>query len=48
MAAARKPFYRILYVQVLVAIVLGVAVGVAFPAVATNPWTKALVTDSSD
>ena len=42
MAAARKPFYRILYVQVLVAIVLGVAVGVAFPAVATNPWTKAL------
>ena len=42
MAAARRPFYRILYVQVLVAIVLGVAVGVAFPAVATNPWTKAL------
>ncbi len=42
MAAARKPFYRILYVQVLTAIVLGVAVGVAFPAVATNPWTKAL------
>ena len=42
MAPARKPFYRILYVQVLAAILLGIAVGAAFPAVATNPWTKAL------
>ena len=42
MAPARKPFYRILYVQVLAAILLGIAVGAAFPEVATNPWTKAL------
>ena len=42
MASPRKPFYRILYVQVLAAIVLGVAVGSLFPAVATSPWTKAL------
>ena len=42
MAPVRKPFYRILYVQVLAAILLGIAVGAAVPAVATNPWTKAL------
>src|SRR5436190_128770 len=38
----RKPFYKILYVQVLIAIVLGALVGWLFPGVATNPWVKAL------
>jgi len=38
----RKPFYRVLYVQVLVAIVLGAIVGWLFPAFATNDWIKAL------
>ena len=41
-AAAPKPFYRILYVQVLLAIALGVIVGWQFPHVATNDWVKAL------
>ena len=41
-AAARTPFYRILYVQVLAAIVLGVLVGWLWPHVATNDWIKAL------
>lgn len=40
--AAKKPFYRQLYFQVLVAIVLGVVVGVGFPDVATTPGVKAL------
>ncbi|HEV7868174.1 MAG TPA: dicarboxylate/amino acid:cation symporter [Chthoniobacteraceae bacterium] len=31
-APRRRPWYQILYVQVLVAVVLGIAVGVAFPA----------------
>jgi aerobic C4-dicarboxylate transport protein len=38
----RRPFYRILYVQVLAAIVLGVLVGWLWPHVATNDWVKAL------
>jgi aerobic C4-dicarboxylate transport protein len=38
----RRPFYSILYVQVLIAIVLGVVVGVLWPQVATNDWIKAL------
>jgi len=38
----RKPFYRILYVQVLFAIVLGVLVGWLWPHLATNDWIKAL------
>jgi aerobic C4-dicarboxylate transport protein len=38
----RRPLYSILYVQVLVAIVLGVVVGVLWPQVATNDWIKAL------
>jgi len=41
-ASARKPFYRVLYVQVLFAIVLGGLVGWLFPALATNDWIKAL------
>ena len=38
----KKPFYRVLYVQVLFAIVLGAVVGWLFPAFATNDWIKAL------
>jgi aerobic C4-dicarboxylate transport protein len=37
-----KPWYRILYVQVLIAIVLGVVVGWLWPGLATNDWIKAL------
>jgi len=37
-----KPWYTILYVQVLFAIVLGVIVGWLWPAFATNDWIKAL------
>ena len=39
---ARKPWYKILYIQVLVAIVLGVLVGWLFPDLAKNDWIKAL------
>ena len=38
----RKPFYRVLYVQVLIAIVLGVVVGLLAPHIAVQPWMKAL------
>ncbi len=38
----KKPWYRILYVQVLIAIVIGVVVGWLWPNVATNEWVKAL------
>lgn len=41
-ASSKKPFYRLLYVQVLVAIALGVVVGLAFPGFATAPGVKAL------
>jgi aerobic C4-dicarboxylate transport protein len=37
-----KPWYTILYVQVLIAILLGVVVGWQFPGLATNDWIKAL------
>jgi aerobic C4-dicarboxylate transport protein len=40
--APAKPFYRILYVQVLIAILLGAFIGWMFPAFATNDWIKAL------
>ena len=40
--AERKPLYKLLYVQVLTAIVLGVIVGWLFPAFATNEWVKAM------
>ncbi|MGY3453929.1 dicarboxylate/amino acid:cation symporter [Bradyrhizobium sp. USDA 4353] len=40
--APKKPFYRVLYVQVLVAIVLGVIVGWVWPEVGKNEWIKAL------
>ena len=38
----KKPFYTLLYVQVLFAIVLGMLVGWLFPALATNDWVKAM------
>jgi aerobic C4-dicarboxylate transport protein len=41
-APARKPFYRVLYVQVLIAIVLGFLVGWLVPDVAQSDWVKAL------
>ena len=40
--AERKPLYKLLYVQVLTAIVLGVIVGWLFPSFATNDWVKAM------
>ena len=39
---ARKPFYKLLYVQVLFAIVLGAAVGWLYPGFATQDGVKAL------
>src|SRR3954470_16821483 len=39
---AAKPWYKILYVQVLIAILLGIVVGWLWPSVATNDWIKAL------
>src|SRR6201989_2458660 len=38
----RKPWYKVLYVQVLIAIVLGALVGWLFPDFAKNDWIKAL------
>ena len=40
--ATRKPFYKLLYVQVLIAIVLGFLVGWLAPDIAESPWVKAL------
>jgi aerobic C4-dicarboxylate transport protein len=37
-----KPWYKILYVQVLIAILIGILVGWKFPDLATNDWIKAL------
>jgi aerobic C4-dicarboxylate transport protein len=39
---AAKPWYKILYLQVLIAILLGVLVGWLWPNLATNDWIKAL------
>ena len=41
-APQKKPFYKILYVQVLVAIVIGAMVGWLFPEFAKNEWIKAM------
>jgi aerobic C4-dicarboxylate transport protein len=41
-APAAKPWYKILYVQVLFAILLGIVVGSLWPNLATNDWVKAL------
>jgi aerobic C4-dicarboxylate transport protein len=38
----KTPWYRVLYVQVLIAIVLGVLVGWLFPDLAKSDWIKAL------
>lgn len=40
--AKTVPLYKLLYVQVLFAIVLGAIVGWLFPAFATNDWIKAM------
>jgi aerobic C4-dicarboxylate transport protein len=42
LARAAKPWYKILYVQVLIAILLGVVVGWLAPDLAKNEWIKAL------
>ncbi len=39
---AAKPWYRVLYIQVLIAIVLGALFGWLEPAYATSDWIKAL------
>src|SRR5258707_918501 len=39
---AAKPWYKILYLQVLIAILLGVVIGWLWPNLATNEWIKAL------
>jgi aerobic C4-dicarboxylate transport protein len=39
---AAKPWYQVLYVQVLIGIVLGVIVGWLWPGLATNDWIKAM------
>jgi aerobic C4-dicarboxylate transport protein len=41
-ARAAKPWYKVLYVQVLIAILLGIVVGWLSPNLATNDWIKAL------
>src|SRR6476620_9616911 len=41
-AKPSKPWYTVLYVQVLIAIVLGALVGWLWPSLATNDWIKAL------
>ena len=41
-AGVSKPWYKILYVQVLIAILLGIVVGWLWPNLATNEWVKAL------
>ena len=41
-SSAKKPWYKILYVQVLIAIVLGAIVGWLWPTLATNDWIKAM------
>src|SRR3954447_25082745 len=38
----KRPWYRVLYIQVLIAIALGVLVGWAFPDFAKSEWIKAL------
>src|SRR3954454_3964704 len=41
-ASAAKPWYGILYIQVLIAILLGAIVGWLWPNFATNDWIKAM------
>lgn len=42
MSADAKPFYKVLYVQVLFALVLGALIGWMYPGFATSDWIKAL------
>ena len=42
MTASGRPWYAVLYVQVLIAVVLGALVGWLFPDLATNPWIEGL------
>ncbi len=37
----RKPWYKGLYIQVLIAILLGIAAGWMFPDIAKSDWIKA-------
>jgi aerobic C4-dicarboxylate transport protein len=39
---AARPWYKILYLQVLIAILIGILVGWLWPNIATNDWIKAL------
>src|SRR3974377_2548510 len=39
---AKKPFYKVLYVQVLTASVLGGLLGWLFPDIGTHDWIKAM------
>src|SRR3954449_5516049 len=41
-AREAKPWYKILYLQVLIAILIGILVGWLWPNFATNEWIKAL------
>ena len=41
-AGAARPWYKVLYLQVLIAILLGVLIGWLAPTFATNDWIKAL------
>jgi aerobic C4-dicarboxylate transport protein len=41
-ARSEKPWYEVLYIQVLIAILLGVVAGWLWPHFATNDWIKAL------
>src|SRR5450755_4867522 len=41
-AGTARPWYKVLYLQVLIAILLGVVVGWLAPTLATNDWIKAL------
>ena len=41
-SAEAKPFYKVLYIQVLFALVLGALIGWMFPGFATSDWIKAL------
>jgi aerobic C4-dicarboxylate transport protein len=40
--SVKKPFYRVLYIQVLFAIVLGALIGGFYPEFAANDWFKAM------
>jgi aerobic C4-dicarboxylate transport protein len=40
--ATKKPWYGVLYIQVLIAILFGVVIGWLWPDIATNDWIKAL------